>query len=95
MLSVCLCNPLPINFLIAQPDFVKLGMYFMAPKPMCAAYFLNPFHQSECLYVYPSIVARQRLGKNVTTATITDATIEELLDTSFSMRSVSYQKKMD
>jgi hypothetical protein len=28
------------------------------------AYFINPFHQSVCLYVYPHIVARQRLGKN-------------------------------
>jgi hypothetical protein len=44
-----------------------------------------------CLYVYPPIVARQRLGKNVTAATNTHATIE-LLD-AFYMRSVSYQGK--
>jgi hypothetical protein len=39
-----------------------------------------------------SVVARQRPGKNVTAATIIQA-IEELLDKSFSMRSVSYQRK--
>jgi hypothetical protein len=44
--------------------------------------------------VYPRIDARQRLGKNVTTATNTHATIEELLDVSFYMRSVSYQRKI-
>jgi hypothetical protein len=39
----------------------------------------------------PSIVARQRLGRNVTAVTNTHATIEELLDASFSMWPVSYQ----
>jgi hypothetical protein len=39
----------------------------------------------------PPIVARQRLSINVTAITNTHATIEELLDTSFSMRPVSYQ----
>jgi hypothetical protein len=69
------------------------------------AYFINPSHQSVCLYAYPlivarqrpgnnpPIVARQRLGKNVTVATNTHATLEELLGASFSMRSVSYQGK--
>jgi hypothetical protein len=38
-------------------------------------------------------VARQRLGRNVTAVTNTHATIEELLVTSFSMRSVSYLGK--
>jgi hypothetical protein len=38
-------------------------------------------------------VARQRLGRNVTAVTNTHATIEELLDASFSMRPVSYQGK--
>jgi hypothetical protein len=40
-----------------------------------------------------SIVARQRLGKNVTAITNTHATIEELLDASFSMWPVSYEGK--
>jgi hypothetical protein len=42
--------------------------------------FLNPSHQSVCPYVYPSIVTRQWLSKNVIMATNTHATIEELLD---------------
>jgi hypothetical protein len=41
----------------------------------------------------PPTVAMQRLGKNVTAATNAKTTIEELLDVSFSMRSVSYQGK--
>jgi hypothetical protein len=55
--------------------------------------FINPSHQSVCLYMYPPIVARLRLGKNFTTATNTQAKIEELLVASFSMPSVSYQTK--
>jgi hypothetical protein len=39
----------------------------------------------------PAIVAMQRLGRNVTAVTNTHATIEELLDASFSMWPVSYQ----
>jgi hypothetical protein len=77
----------------------------MASEPMLTAYFINPSHQSVCLYMYPRIVARQllgknptnvtrqRLGKNFTAATNTHGTIEELLDASFSMRPVSYQGK--
>jgi hypothetical protein len=38
-----------------------------------------------CVSVYPIIVARQRLGRNVTAVTNIQATIQELLDTSFSM----------
>jgi hypothetical protein len=41
----------------------------------------------------PLIFARQLLGKNVTAVTYTHATIEELLDVSFSMWLVSYQGK--
>jgi hypothetical protein len=57
------------------------------------AYCIHPSYQSACLYLYPSIVARQRVDKEVTVATNTLATIE-LLDASFSMRSVSYQRKV-
>jgi hypothetical protein len=46
-----------------------------------------------CMYILP-IVARQRMGKNVTAATNTHTTIEELLDASLSMLSVSYQRKV-
>jgi hypothetical protein len=41
--------------------------------------------------VYPLTVARQRLGRNVTAVTNAHATIDELLDASFSMWLVSYQ----
>jgi hypothetical protein len=52
----------------------------------------DPSRQSLCLYVYPPTVASQRLGKNVTAAMNTHATTE-MLDTSFSMRSVPYERK--
>jgi hypothetical protein len=68
-------------------------MYIMAPEPIPMTYFINSSHQSVCLYVYLPIVARQRLGKNVIAATNTHSTIEELLDASFSVGSVSYEGK--
>jgi hypothetical protein len=58
-----------------------------------------------CVFVYPPIVAFQGLGKNPlifawqwlgrnnTAVTNTHATIEELLDASFTMCPVSYQGK--
>jgi hypothetical protein len=69
-------------------------MNIMAPEPISTAYFINISPQSLCLYVYPSIAARQRLDNNVSAATNTHAAIEELLDASFSVRSVSYQRKV-
>jgi hypothetical protein len=44
-----------------------------------------------CVCVFPFIAARQRLGKQIPKLTNTHATVEELLDAVFSMRSVSYQ----
>jgi hypothetical protein len=88
------CVSRRINFWMLEPIFMKLGMYIMAHEPISTAYFLNPSYQSVCLYVYPPIVARQRFCKNVTAATNAHATIEELFDESFSMRSVSYQSKV-
>jgi hypothetical protein len=35
--------------------FMKLGLYIMAPEPISTANFINPSHQSLCLYVYPRI----------------------------------------
>jgi hypothetical protein len=61
----------------------------MTPEPISTAYFILPSHQSVPVYV-----ARQRLGKNVTAEMSTHA-IEELLDVSFSMRIVAYQRKVD
>jgi hypothetical protein len=79
---------------MSEAIFMKLDMYVMAPEPILTAFFINPFCQSVGLYVYPPVVDKQRLGKNVTAATNTDATIEELLDASFSLRSLSYERKV-
>jgi hypothetical protein len=67
-------------------------MYIMAPEPISAACFINPFHQSVCLYVYPPIVAMQRLDIRVPPATNTRN--KELLDASFSVLSITYQKRV-
>jgi hypothetical protein len=82
---------------MAETIFTKFGMYTMTSGPISMTYFINTStsHQSVCLYVNPSVVTRQRLGKNVTAATNTQETIGELLDASFSIRSVSYQRKAD
>jgi hypothetical protein len=74
---------------MAEPVFMRVGMYIMAPEPILTTYT----HQSVCLYVYPPIAARQRLGKNVTAATNAHGTIEKL-DASFSIRSMPYQRKV-
>jgi hypothetical protein len=74
--------------------FMKLGMDILAPEPISPAYFINPSHQSVCLYVYSPIVARQRLCKNVIAGMNTHATIEEFLDASFPMLSMTYQRKV-
>jgi hypothetical protein len=62
---------------------------------IATAYFLNPSHQFVRLNAIPLFVARQRLGKNITAAKNTQATIEELLDESFSMWCVSYQREIN
>jgi hypothetical protein len=74
-----------------EPVFMKCGMYIMAPESISTAYFINPSPQSGCLSFI--IIAREELGKNVTAAMNTYATIEESLNASFSMWSVSYQRK--
>jgi hypothetical protein len=91
----CLCayELPPINFWMLKPIFIKIGMYIMPPEPISTACSINPYHQSVCLCVYSPIVARQSISKKVTEATNTHPAIEELLDASFSMRSVSYQGK--
>jgi hypothetical protein len=71
-----------------EPVVLKPILYVMASEPTSTAHFKNPSHQSVCLYV-----ARKRLGENVTSATNVHATIEELLDTSFYMLSLSYHKE--
>jgi hypothetical protein len=72
---------------------MKLSTFIIAPEPISTAYFVNPSHQSVCIYV-PPIVAKQRLGKKRYCGNKYTCKIEELLDMSFSMRSVSYQIKV-
>jgi hypothetical protein len=73
---------------MAETISMKLGIYIMVPEPILTAYFINPSDQSVSVYVSP-VVARHRIGKKITPATNILATIEELLDASFPMRSVS------
>jgi hypothetical protein len=35
-------------------------MYITAPESISMAYFINPSHQSVCLYAYPPILARKQ-----------------------------------
>jgi hypothetical protein len=37
---------------MAEPIFMELGMYIMAPEPISTAYVMNPSHQSVYRYVY-------------------------------------------
>jgi hypothetical protein len=80
---------------MSKPIFMKLGMYIMAPESISVMHFIKPSHQFVCLYVYPPVIARQWLSKNVTAAMNTRAKIEELLEVSFSMWSMSYQREVD
>jgi hypothetical protein len=78
---LCVCEFLPI--------FMKCDTYIAVPEPTSTAYYINPSHHYLYLYVYLPIVSRQRLGKNVTAATNTHATIE-LLDALSCQRQVVY-----
>jgi hypothetical protein len=77
------CESPLINFRMAEPIFMKLGMYIMANESISTAYFINPSHQSVCLYVYTHIVARQQIGKKVTATKNTHTVIQELLERRF------------
>jgi hypothetical protein len=68
-----------VNTMLSEPIIMELGMNTMAPEPISMAYFINPFHQSECLYVYINIIARQQLSKNVTMVMSTYETVEEFV----------------
>jgi hypothetical protein len=50
--SCCLCIR-HINLRMPEPIIMKLGIYIMTPEPISTAYFINPSHQSVCLYMYP------------------------------------------
>jgi hypothetical protein len=72
--TVCVPFYCPYQLLNAWTNLTKLGMYITAPQPISTAYFINPSHQSVCLYesmCISPIVARQRLGKHVPATTFT------------------------
>jgi hypothetical protein len=73
---------------MAESISMKLCIYVIALEPISTPYFINPSHQSVCLYAYPLIVARPWLGRKITTAAI-----EEFLGASFSMGPVMYQSR--
>jgi hypothetical protein len=50
-------------------------MYIVTAEPISAAYFINPISVCICMNI-PPLVARQRLGKNVTSATNAHATLK-------------------
>jgi hypothetical protein len=66
-LRLCVYPP-PLN------NFWMPCYVIMAREPVSTTYFINPSHQSLCLYVYSFIVVGERLGKTVTAATNTQAT---------------------
>jgi hypothetical protein len=65
--------------MLSEPIFMKLGMNIMAPEPISMAYFIDPFHQSGCLYMYINIIAKQQLSNNFTVVMSTYETVEELV----------------
>jgi hypothetical protein len=50
---------------------MKIDLYMIALQAITTAYFINPSHQSVCLWVQPLIVAKQKLGKHVPAAMYT------------------------
>jgi hypothetical protein len=60
---------------------------------LCVCVYIHPIVARQWLCKIPPIVARRRLGRNVTAVTNIHEKIEELLDASFSVWPVSYQGK--
>jgi hypothetical protein len=90
--SCCLCVWVCVSIsplLLLGNDSVKVPLSFLGNGSV--KIFLSLLGNGSVKN--PLIVARQRLGRNVTAVTNAHATIEELLDASFSMWPVSYQGK--
>jgi hypothetical protein len=62
-------------------------------RSRCCLCVYHPIFARQLVVKNPTIVARQRLVRNDTAVTNTHATMEKLLDASFSMWPVSYQGK--
>jgi hypothetical protein len=72
---------------------VSLPVNFWMPEPIKTAYFLNPSHQSVCLYVCPLNIVRQWLVKHIPMALNTHNTRRTLWHIS-SMSCTSYQRSV-
>jgi hypothetical protein len=73
------------------PLYAWTSLYETLILPM---YFIDPYQQYVCVYVYPLTVAGQHFSKKVIAATNTHATIEESLEVSPSMGPASYRRKI-
>jgi hypothetical protein len=90
MLSVCVFSLL--NFWMPEAVFKKLCVYIMAHEPITMAYYIKTSYQSVSMCILLSLLRnglvstspRQRIH----------ATIEELLEASFPIRSVSYEGRV-
>jgi hypothetical protein len=89
---LCICEPPRINFWMPEPILLKFGMCIMAHEAISTAYFINPSHPSVSVCVSFLTSLRKRSVKTLPQQR-THATIEELLDASFSMRSLTYERK--
>jgi hypothetical protein len=92
--SLCVREYPPINFRMPEAIFMKICMYTMAPEPVSTAYFMNPSHQSVCLYVYLRVSLLGNDSVDEFPWQRLQAIIEEPSDVSFSIRSLSYQRKV-
>lgn len=81
---LCVCVSPPISF-----EFFNQSLWNLTCISWHPAYLINLSHQSVCMWIH-SIVARQLLGRGVTAARNTHATIEKSLD----MRFMSFHRKV-
>jgi hypothetical protein len=78
-----------------EPNFIKLNIYVMTPDPILAAYFINPTHQSACLYVYPKSLLDNGSVRTFLLQRMHATVIEELLDASLYVQPILYETKVD
>jgi hypothetical protein len=91
--SLCLCVS-PYQLLIGLTNLFETLYEYCSPEAISKAYFINTSNHSVCLHVYHPIFAGQRFGKLVTATRNTHTVIKELLEASFSIRSMTYQRKI-
>jgi Zn-finger protein len=90
----CLCIPPPPKTFECLNQSLWNLVHIMAPEPISKAYFINPCHQSVCLHVYCPLLLLGNNSVNTFPWQWIHATIEELLDASFSIWSMSCQRSV-